>query len=110
MRQGCWLELVKDYDCEILCHLVKVNMVVDALSRGGPVRLSCMRRMAPGLATEFSRSYIELVIGGLTDLSLESTLLKRISGQHLVDAQLVELRENSWQGQPMTFPYLRQSY
>ena len=33
MRQRRWLELVKDYDCEINYHLGKANVVADALSR-----------------------------------------------------------------------------
>ncbi|KAA0046947.1 ty3-gypsy retrotransposon protein [Cucumis melo var. makuwa] len=33
MRQRRWFELVKDYDCEILYHLGKANVVDDALSR-----------------------------------------------------------------------------
>ncbi|GJS83560.1 putative reverse transcriptase domain-containing protein, partial [Tanacetum coccineum] len=33
MRQRRWLDLVKDYDCEILYHLGKANVVADALSR-----------------------------------------------------------------------------
>ncbi|KAA0043132.1 ty3-gypsy retrotransposon protein [Cucumis melo var. makuwa] len=33
MRQQRWLELVKDYDCEILYHPGKANVVADALSR-----------------------------------------------------------------------------
>ncbi|KAL0545979.1 hypothetical protein IC582_015883 [Cucumis melo] len=33
MRQRRWLELVKDYDCEILYHPGKANVVADALSR-----------------------------------------------------------------------------
>ncbi|TYK24117.1 reverse transcriptase [Cucumis melo var. makuwa] len=33
MRQRRWLELVKDYDCEILYHPNKANVVTDALSR-----------------------------------------------------------------------------
>ncbi|GJT58987.1 putative reverse transcriptase domain-containing protein [Tanacetum coccineum] len=33
MRQRRWLELFSDYDCEIRCHLGKVNVVADALSR-----------------------------------------------------------------------------
>ena len=65
--------MVKDYNCEILYHLGKVNVVTDALSRGGQDRWSCLRQMAPELATELTRSNIELVIGGLTDLSLESS-------------------------------------
>ncbi|GJW15558.1 putative reverse transcriptase domain-containing protein [Tanacetum coccineum] len=33
MRQQRWLELLSDYDCEILYHPGKANLVVDALSR-----------------------------------------------------------------------------
>ncbi|GJX63900.1 retrotransposon protein, putative, ty3-gypsy subclass [Tanacetum coccineum] len=33
MRQGQWLELLADYDCEICYHPGKANVVVDALSR-----------------------------------------------------------------------------
>ncbi|GKD59757.1 putative reverse transcriptase domain-containing protein, partial [Tanacetum coccineum] len=33
MRQCRWLELVSDYDCEILYHPGKANVVADALSR-----------------------------------------------------------------------------
>ncbi|KAL0562097.1 hypothetical protein IC582_002547 [Cucumis melo] len=38
MRQRRWLELVKDYDCEILYHLGKANVVADALSRKPTLR------------------------------------------------------------------------
>ena len=46
MRQRKWLDLVKDYDCEILYHLGKANVVTDALSRksvGSSVGVSCMK-------------------------------------------------------------------
>ena len=33
MRQRRWLELLKDYDCDILYHPDKANMVVDTLNR-----------------------------------------------------------------------------
>ena len=32
MRQRRWLELIKDYDLEILYHLSKANVVANALS------------------------------------------------------------------------------
>ena len=51
MRQRRWLELVKDYDCEILYHPGKANVVADALRHRGPDRLSCLRQLAPELAT-----------------------------------------------------------
>ena len=35
MRQRRWVELFKDFNCEILYHLGKANVVVDALSRKG---------------------------------------------------------------------------
>ena len=33
LRQRRWLELLKDYDCDILYHSGKANMVADALSK-----------------------------------------------------------------------------
>ncbi|GKE04276.1 hypothetical protein Tco_1396294, partial [Tanacetum coccineum] len=33
MRQRRWIELFSDYDCEILYHPGKANVVADALSR-----------------------------------------------------------------------------
>ena len=72
------MELVKDYDYEILYHLRKANVVVDALSRRAPDILKSLRSMAPELATELTRAEIDFVIGGLANISLESTLLERI--------------------------------
>ena len=42
MRQRRWLELVKDYDCEIQYHPGKANSVADALSRKGEGRVMTM--------------------------------------------------------------------
>ena len=33
LRQKKWLELLKDYDCTILYHPGKTNVIADALSR-----------------------------------------------------------------------------
>lgn len=66
--------------------------MADALSRRGPDRLGCMRPMPPELATELTRSDIELAVGRLANISLESTLLEQIREYQIVDPQLMELR------------------
>ena len=46
MRQHPWLDMVKDYDCDILYHTGKANVVTDALSRKTTttfIRDLCMR-------------------------------------------------------------------
>ena len=43
-------------------------MVADALSRRGPDSLNCLRQMASELATELTRSDIELVVGRLANI------------------------------------------
>ena len=47
LRQRRWLELLKDYDCDILYHPGKANMVADALSKkslGSLAHISIERR------------------------------------------------------------------
>lgn len=46
MRQRWWLDVVKDYDCEILYHPGKVNVLGDALSckaKATQIQDICMR-------------------------------------------------------------------
>ena len=78
MRQRRWLELVKDYDCDILYHPGKANVVTDALSRRGPGQLYSSRQISDRLAGEMTRACIELVVGRLANITLQSTLLERI--------------------------------
>ena len=47
MRQRSWLELIKDYDCEINYHHGKVNVVIDALSRKSTWSLPFLKFLNP---------------------------------------------------------------
>ena len=46
MRHRMWLDVMKDYDCDILYHLGKANVVVDALNckaANNPIVDVCLR-------------------------------------------------------------------
>ena len=65
MRQRRWLELVKNYDIEILYHPGKANVVADALSRKA-VHTSAMITKQERIQDEMKRAEIDVVIRGGT--------------------------------------------
>ncbi|KAI3681174.1 hypothetical protein L6452_35959 [Arctium lappa] len=68
MRQMRWLELLKDYDCELLYHPGKANVVADALSR---------------------KDYSESIRATLSRIELVSSLVEKIK-TYQVEALLEE--------------------
>ncbi|KAL0541683.1 hypothetical protein IC582_021738 [Cucumis melo] len=65
MRQRRWLELVKDYDCEILYHPGKANVVADALSMKVAHSAALITKQAP-LLRDFERVEIAVSVGEVT--------------------------------------------
>jgi hypothetical protein len=49
LRQRRWLELIKDYDLGINCHLGKANVVADALSHKKYCNATFAKRIRPEL-------------------------------------------------------------
>ncbi|KAL0539789.1 hypothetical protein IC582_024007 [Cucumis melo] len=87
MRQRRWLELVKDYDCEILYHPGKANV-------------------AP-LHRDLERAEIAVSVGAVTmqlaQLTVQSTLRQRIIDAQSNDPYLVEKRGLAEAGQAVEF-------
>ncbi|KAL0537309.1 hypothetical protein IC582_026286 [Cucumis melo] len=75
MRQKRWLELLKDYDCEILYHPGKSNVVVDALSRKVVHSAALITKQAP-LLRDFERAEVAVSVGEVT--SQFAQLTKRL--------------------------------
>jgi len=71
------LELVKDYDVEILYHPGKANVIADALSRKAVHSAALITRQSP-LCKEFEQAGIAVSIGEvasqLSQLTVQPTL------------------------------------
>jgi hypothetical protein len=64
MRQR-WLELIKDYDCEINYHPGKANVVADALRRKSTVELAALGISQPQLIKELTGMGLKVVGDGM---------------------------------------------
>ncbi|KAL0550083.1 hypothetical protein IC582_014581 [Cucumis melo] len=106
MRQRRWLELVKDYDCEILYHPGKANVVADALSRKVSHSAALITRQAP-LHRDLERAGIAVSVGAVTmqlaQLTVQPTLRQRIIDAQSNDPYLVEKRGLAEAGQTAEF-------
>ena len=84
MRQRRWLELLKDYDCEILYHPGKANVVADALSRKSLGMVSYMMVREHDLLEQFVSLSLGVMPSDMdtgyviASLRLELDLLDRI--------------------------------
>ncbi|KAL4037574.1 hypothetical protein IC575_001171 [Cucumis melo] len=106
MRQRRWLELVKDYDCEILYHPGKANVVADALSRKVSHSAALITRQA-SLHRDLERAEIAVSVGAVTmqlaQLTVQPTLRQRIIDAQDNDPYLVEKRGLAEAGQAVEF-------
>ncbi|KAA0036948.1 pol protein [Cucumis melo var. makuwa] len=106
MRKRRWLELVKDYDCEILYHPGKANVVADTLSRKVAHSAALITKQAP-LLRDFEKDEIAVSVGEVTSqlaqLSVQPTLRQRIIVAQLNDPYLVEKRRLVETGQGEDF-------
>ncbi|XP_020094886.1 uncharacterized protein LOC109714597 [Ananas comosus] len=98
MRQRRWLELLKDYDVDILYHPGKVNVVADALSRKSAENLAMWVTNRTPVWLDMERMNIEVVApeipAQLMALVVQPTLLERIKNLQLADPELQKVRRD----------------
>ena len=89
------MELIKDYDMEILYHPGKANVVDDALSRKRDYGMATMLTQQKPLLDELKKLEVEVVTEAvevrLASLKLQLTLLERIKEAQRRDPESREL-------------------
>ena len=99
------MELFKDYDCTILYHLGKANVVADALSRKSMGNLAQIVEVRRPLIRELHGLEMSGMCFGLGDtnvflahVQLRSTLVKEIKAAQSSDPSLAKLMEIACKG------------
>jgi hypothetical protein len=103
LRQGRWLELIKDYDMEIHYHPGKANLVADALSGKGHANMALAFQLSEKLM-EFEKLNLGMVAHteGVT-LEVESILEQEIRKGQLEDIEIKEIRDIMEKGKAPDF-------
>jgi hypothetical protein len=107
IRQRRWLELIKDYDCEINYHPGKANVVADALRRKSTVELAALGISQPQLIKELVGIGLEVVGEGtpihLTNLMVHSELFARIKVAQLEGPECAKIKQLLVEGKTKEF-------
>ncbi|KAL5564366.1 hypothetical protein UlMin_027530 [Ulmus minor] len=103
VRQRRWLELVKDYDCEILYHPGKANRVADALSQKSTTTLMSIQALPHPLQKEINSLELEFITEQVSALTLQPTIFECMQGAQELDPTLHRIREEVKEGKNTEF-------
>lgn len=113
LRQMRWVELLKDYDCQILYYPSKANVIADALSRksmGSLAHIKVQKRLLvkelnelfnKGLQFEVSKSQILIAY-----FQVQHKLIDEIKAAQDRDPSLVRLKTEVHVGQALGFVFV----
>ena len=94
MRQRRWLELIKDYDLEVLYHPSKANVVADAHSRKAHCNCLTVTPRDITLCQELENLGIEMISqGSLANLKIDFNLEAQIIEAQKEDKGMKYLKE-----------------
>ena len=107
MRQRRWLELIKNYDVEILYHLGKANVVADALSRKREGNLAAFITTQRHLLEDMRKLELEVVtrqvVARLANIRLQPTLVERIKAAQINDPGILGIKQRMEVGKATEF-------
>nr|GEX53781.1 putative reverse transcriptase domain-containing protein [Tanacetum cinerariifolium] len=72
IRQRRWLELLSDYDCDILYHPGKANVIADALSRKEKIKPLRVRALLMTIGLDLPKQILEAKIEAMKPENLEN--------------------------------------
>ena len=108
LRQRRWLELLKDYDLQILYHRAKANVVVDALSRKTHHSMNLMSVSMAEITREFEKLGIKVVPSSVMEtylgsITIQPTLPDEIKSAQMDDLEMERIKENIRKGKAPGF-------
>jgi hypothetical protein len=104
LRQRRWLELIKDYDLGINCHLGKANVLADALSQRSHLNQLIVEHMPFDLCEEFDKLNLRLVVNTeVVTMEIDSTLSQDIQKGQLTNEKIQEIKRNIKEGKSHGF-------
>ena len=110
LKKRRWVELLKEYDCRILYHLGKANVVADALSRksmGSLAHISVHKRSIVKELRDLFNKGVQFEVtesqGLVAQFQVRPLLIDEIKANQDKDPSFIKLRETVQSGQTFGF-------
>ena len=86
---------MNDYDCEFHYHPGKANKVADALSQKSMAFALSAEKMPRPLQTDLCSLGMEVIVGKLSALTIQPTIMEAIKGGQLTDPLMEKFKQKA---------------